>query len=104
VAALKVEAGFEVAAIGAVPTRDQWQTRMFTGPIYAGGLSYSADIYWGAAFLCRLVYAGPAQTPIEAHAALAARALIWIASYQARPGRTRLAWITAEGDPFPSFS
>lgn len=103
VATLTVEPGFEVAAIGATPTRNQWQTRMFTGPIYARGLSYSADIYWGAAFLCRLVYAGPAQTPIEAHAALAARALIWIASYETRLGRKMLPWVTAESDPFATF-
>lgn len=96
---MKVETGFEMAAVGAVPTRDQWQTRMFTGPIYAGGTSYSADIYWGTAFLCRLVYAGSTRTPLEAHAALAARALIWIVSYQSRPGRTKLAWLAPEADP-----
>lgn len=105
VAKLEVETGFEVAAIGAVPARNQWQTRIFAGPIYAKGMSYFAAIHWGRVCLCRLVYAGPVQTPVEAHAALAARALIWIASYESRPGRTMVAWVAAESDPlYPSFS
>ena len=77
----------------------EWQTRMFVGPAYAGGASYSADIYWGATFVCRLVYAGPVRTTLEAHASLAARALIWIASYEARIGRPVRGWIAPGPDP-----
>jgi hypothetical protein len=77
----------------------EWQTRMFVGPTYAGGASYSADIYWGATFVCRLVYAGPVRTKLEAHASLAARALIWIASYEARIGRSVRVWAAPDADP-----
>jgi hypothetical protein len=102
---MTVRTGHDVAEIGTAPVRNQWQTRMLAGPTYIGGMSYSADIYWGAAFLCRLVYAGPTQTSAEAHAALGARALIWIGSYESRPGRVPLAWIASEDEPwYSSFS
>lgn len=99
---MTVRMGYEVAEIGTVPLPNQWQTRMLTGPIYTGGMSFSADIYWGAAFLCRLVYAGPAQTSTQAHASLAARALTWIGNYESRPGRVPIAWIASEDEPWYS--
>ncbi|WP_307687202.1 hypothetical protein [Variovorax boronicumulans] len=93
---MKVGTAFEVAAIGAVPSRNQWQMRMFGGPIYSGGVSFSADVLWGSVLLCRLVYAGPARTVAEAHAALAARGLIWIAGYESRPGGAMPTWTAPE--------
>ncbi|WGT63718.1 hypothetical protein [Variovorax paradoxus] len=96
--------GLGVAEIGIAPVRNQWQTRMLSGPTYADGMSYSADIYWGAAFLCRLVDAGPTRTVVQAHAALGARAVIWIASYESRPGRVPLPWIASDDEPWYSSS
>ena len=60
---------------------------MYAGPSYPGGTSYSADVFWGQALRCRLGYAGSHCEPADAHAALAQRALDWIASYEARPDR-----------------
>ena len=65
----------------------RWRTSMSAGPIYRGGVSFSADVNSGDVLLCRLVYAGPKRTNAEAHAALADRALSWIASYEARTNR-----------------
>ncbi len=38
---------------------------MFAGPIYSGGVSFSADVNSGDVLLCRLVYAGPKRTNAE---------------------------------------
>ena len=62
----------------------QWRTEMHAGPIYRGGVSFSADVHSADVLLCRLVYAGPKRTIAEAHTALANRALSWIACYEAR--------------------
>lgn len=82
---MKIEAGIEAAPIGATTPPHAWKTRMYAGPSYEGGVSYSADVFRGQTLLCRLVYAGKHREPAQAHAALAARALDWIASYEARP-------------------
>lgn len=96
---LNVEKALEIASTDARSASREWQTRMFIGPVYKGGVSHSADIYWGATFLCRLVYAGPTQTLPALHAGLAARALNWIASYESRSGRTLLTWVAPGIDP-----
>ena len=84
---MKIEAGTEIVRTEAPAPAREWRTRMYAGPSYMGGVSYSADVSWGGDLLCRLVYAGAHVEVAEAHAALAARALIWIASYEARPGK-----------------
>lgn len=63
----------------------QWRTEMFEGPIYRGGVSFSADVNSAGVLHCRLVYAGPKRTEAIAHASLADRARKWIKGYEARP-------------------
>ncbi len=46
--------------------------------------------------VCRLVYADPARAVAEAHVALTARGLIWIAGYESRPGGALPTWIAPE--------
>ena len=62
----------------------QWRTEMFEGPIYRGGVSFSADVNSAGVLLCRLVYAGPKRTETIAHASLTDRARKWIKAYEAR--------------------
>ncbi|MGJ7564161.1 hypothetical protein ACSFBM_09920 [Variovorax sp. GB1R11] len=67
-----------------------WKSELHAGPIYRGGVSFLADVSWGDAVLCRLVYAGPKRTNEEAYAALSERARRWIAGYEARSPATPL--------------
>lgn len=84
---MKIQTDIDVGLANSTPPEPQWRTSMSAGPIYSGGVSFSADVNSGDVLLCRLVYAGPKRTNAEAHAALADRALSWIASYEARTNR-----------------